>query len=121
MAFSTVDCASCGVQFCVPDHWLQAKRESKAEFFCPNGHSLSYRKSRADELAEKLESQQRETNRQRDRAETLERQLSATKGVVTKYKVRASNGACLCCKRSFKDLARHMATKHPDFKNQETA
>jgi hypothetical protein len=26
-----------------------------------------------------------------------------------------ANGVCVCCNRSFKNLAAHMQTKHPEF------
>lgn len=51
----------------------------------------------------------------RERAETAERSLSATKGVVTKIKNKISKGICPCCNRSFTNLRRHMNSKHPDY------
>lgn len=38
-----------------------------------------------------------------------------TKGVVTRTRNRIANGVCPCCDRSFTNLQRHMASKHPDY------
>jgi len=38
---------------------------------------------------------------------------SATKGQLTKARKRADRGVCQHCHRSFVDVARHVATKHP--------
>lgn len=37
------------------------------------------------------------------------------RGVVTKTKNRIGKGVCPCCNRTFVELARHIATKHPDY------
>ena len=37
------------------------------------------------------------------------------KGHATRISKRVKNGVCICCNRTFADLARHMATKHPTF------
>lgn len=51
-----------------------------------------------------------------------ERSHSTTRGHLTRERkkkeqleTRAANGVCPCCHRTFKQLARHMKTKHPDF------
>lgn len=51
--------------------------------------------------------------------EAAQHQSRAFKGVVTKLKKRAANGVCPCCNRTFVDLARHMAGKHPTFLAEE--
>jgi len=38
----------------------------------------------------------------------------AIRGELTKLKKRVTNGVCPCCHRSFQNLRRHMATKHPN-------
>ena len=40
------------------------------------------------------------------------------KGQVTRIKKRVANGVCPCCNRTFKDLAAHMSTQHPDYIEQ---
>lgn len=41
--------------------------------------------------------------------------MHAARGQVTRLKNRAAAGVCPCCNRTFHQLVRHMAAKHPDF------
>jgi DNA repair exonuclease SbcCD ATPase subunit len=43
----------------------------------------------------------------------IERRKTQTR--MRNLKARIKNGICPCCKRSFVQLARHMATKHPEY------
>lgn len=47
-------CNVCGIVFAVPTWFDIHKRETKNDMFCPNGHTLSYRKTTADVLREEL-------------------------------------------------------------------
>jgi len=121
-----ITCPCCGILYGVPEHWLKSRREDKESFYCPNGHSASFRKSRADRLAEELSRAKQqlaekddEIKWQRNLRDTAERSATAMRGHVTKLKKRASSGTCPCCKRTFKQLAAHMAQKHPAFMAEE--
>ena len=93
-------------------------------FYCGYGHSQHFivgeteaeklRRER-DRLAQRLAERDDEIKRQRELREGTERQLSATRGVVTRIKNRVGHGVCPCCNRTFGDLSRHMATKHPTY------
>lgn len=115
-------CYKCGILFSVPDHWYKCRREDKENFWCPNGHSQAFVKSMADKLAEELSRAKQqlaqkddEIQWQRQHREAAERSASAARGQVTRLKNRASAGVCPCCNRTFSQLARHMANKHPGF------
>jgi hypothetical protein len=113
------DCCVCGITFAVPTDYDQKRRNDHKLFYCPSGHSQSY--------VGKTEAQ-----KQRDRADRLERQLAnrdedlraerashaATKGQLTKTKNRVAHGVCPCCNRSFVNLRRHMSGQHPDYVEQ---
>lgn len=103
-ALVATQCANCGCWFGITE-WMYARRwEDKAGFYCPNGHPLSFTRSTAD----------RERDRERDRADSAERRLAATRdllqheqrshaatrGQVTKLKKRVSAGTCPCCGRT---------------------
>ena len=117
----TLNCTGCGIHFGMPDGYLDNRRSDKKNFYCPNGHSMSYTESEADCL-------RRERNRlkqqvaQRDDAireyieqrDAAERTASAYKGQVTRLKNRSKAGLCPCCNRHFTNLERHMASKHPN-------
>lgn len=42
----TVTCCKCGVEFKLPDAFVQDRRDDGESLFCPNGHELSYRQSK---------------------------------------------------------------------------
>lgn len=116
------DCIKCGCYFGVPAGFTEQRRKDKNTFYCPNGHPMSYTESELDRvrrerdrLAQRVAQRDDEIAHQRQRREETERRLAATRGVVTRIKNRIGHGICPCCNRTFSDLSRHMATKHPTF------
>jgi len=105
-------CASCGVIFGVPSGYLENRRKDLASFFCPNGHSLSYRESLLDK-----ERHQRQLLEQKlaQKDDEIAEALANTAKIERKMKRLATKGVCPCCTRSFLNVKRHMATKHPAF------
>ena len=121
--FERQDCITCFVQFMVPTGFTARRRQDKAAFYCPNGHSMSYTQSEADILRrerDRLKQREAQLNdeirQQRELREAADRRASAARGQVTKLKKRAAAGVCPCCNRTFTSLARHMAMKHPEYK-----
>lgn len=116
--YAYTDCCSCGIEFGIPEKLNDVRLVDGQAFYCPLGHSQHYTPGKTQIQIE------------RERRELLERQLanrdedlraerashSATKGQLTKTKKRAAGGACPCCNRTFVQLSRHIATKHPEFK-----
>ncbi len=113
------DCFVCGVTFAFP-HELHSSLEKKGgSFYCPHGHKLTYGEGTYAEEKRRLEEQLSKERRRlkvaradRDRAD---RSAAAYKGQATKLRNRVKNGVCPCCNRSFANLRRHMATKHPTY------
>jgi hypothetical protein len=114
LTLATEECCKCGVLFAVSEDLRNQWRKTKATFYCPNGHPQSYTESEADQLRRQLEAAQRDAEWQKNRAASMEKQLVAQRGVVTKLKKRVGAGVCPCCQRTFKQLAAHMQTKHPE-------
>jgi hypothetical protein len=120
-----VACAECGVRFAFAPELHARKLENGEPFYCPNGHVLSYAgNSENDRLKRELaaaqariEKARAQTERERQRTEHEKRSHAATKGQLTKTKKRVGSGVCPCCNRTFKQLAAHMETKHPDWKD----
>lgn len=80
-------------------------------------------RKRLAELESKLQQEQEATRYWRvsyedeeSQHKSTKRQLGTTKAQLTKTKKRVSNGVCPCCNRTFKQLARHMENKHPEYK-----
>lgn len=109
------NCINCGVLFMIPDSFNSRLRETHANFYCPNGHAQYYTgKTEAEKLREELERTQRNLTaakcaeaEQRTEREKVERKLKRTCK-------RIHAGVCPCCNRTFTNLARHMATQHPE-------
>lgn len=127
--FVVEECCNCGVAFAFPkefkDECLKNRGPNGRAFYCPNGHRQWYTgESEADALrrerdrlkqdAARLEEQ---IARERDLRANAERRVSAARGQITKLHKRVGEGHCPCCNRGFVNLRRHMAAKHPDFKN----
>ena len=117
----TTQCITCGVTFAVPaDMMNHARNKGKFQIMihCPNGHSFGYRQSEADRLRAQLaakdaelETAKRDAHFQRTQRQIREREI----GIATKkLNRRLQAGVCLCCHRTFKQLAAHMKTKHPE-------
>jgi hypothetical protein len=109
-----VECYSCTIQYGIPaslNKMLLDKR-SNATTYCPNGHGWCYTGQTAEERVRAAEARATHADDQRQAAE---RRVTAYKGQLTKVKNRVANGVCPCCSRTFVNLARHMAGRHPDF------
>jgi hypothetical protein len=116
-------CSTCAVIYFFPEKWCAEAANEKRCWNCPNGHRQHFigeteaerlRRER-DRLTQRLAERDDEIRRQRELREATERRLSATRGQVTKIKNRVGHGVCPCCNRTFENLKRHMASKHPTF------
>ena len=91
----TISCAACGVQFCVPTNLHKKLRETGESFYCPNGHSLSFKPSENDKLRREVQRLTRtlDTYKQwfreeRARTEALERTVQAYRMNIGKARKR---------------------------------
>jgi DNA repair exonuclease SbcCD ATPase subunit len=141
---AVVECGECGIPYTVPLTVYETHKREGGFHYCPNNHGWGWEKS-ASTLARERERQEA-IRRERDRAiqenarleesvkawmeqatmdaearRTAERQAAAAKGQATKLRKRASAGTCPCCNRTFKQLAAHMASKHPTFLAEEVS
>ena len=115
------ECVNCHVVFAITQEFQARMRDTHHSFYCPNGHGQSYlAETEAEKLARQLKFMKQdldwyktaEARQSAERAAT-ERQLAATKGVVTRMRKRAITGACQFCHRHFANVERHVASKHP--------
>ena len=113
--FVTEECCNCGVIFAITrDHQASFLR-TKQWFYCPNGHRQSYTESEADRLKRRLAETERAVAWEKERAASLDKQLTKERKASARLKRRVSVGVCPCCQRTVSQLARHMQTKHPEF------
>lgn len=116
------ECCSCHITFAMPKDFQHRCRETGQRFYCPLGHGQVYATTEIQKLKDELrrekfwrDNAETRARAARDQADAAERSAAAYKGVATRIKRRVANGVCPCCKRTFADLARHMAGKHPGY------
>lgn len=114
-------CCECGTPFAWPSYLRDARLRDGRSFYCPNGHPQSWAEDEADRLRKQLNESTRantrlaEQVRQAQMAEqAAEIARAKAERETRRIKKRVSVGVCTCCNRTFKNLARHMATKHAD-------
>jgi len=93
----------------------RAFRTNGTSFYCPNGHGQSYTESENTKLKRELEAAEKRAREQQCRAFNAETALAVKEKEMKRHKKRSSAGVCPCCNRTVSQMARHMATKHPDF------
>lgn len=118
----------CGIALAVPANLLDNAVNHGQQLYCPLGHTFGWNETEADrqrKKAQRLEADLARERALRDQAEAEaehERKVAqGYKGVAAKAKKRAAKGVCPApgCKRSFVDVARHIATCHPDLTTSE--
>lgn len=118
------DCIDCGVRYVVPKTVWDKQRKSGGFHHCSNGHNQGWNKSNSqdeiirrerDRLKQRLAERDDDIRQEREGHKATGRQLSAQRGLVTRIKNRVGHGVCPCCSRSFGNLQRHMASKHPAY------
>ena len=118
------NCYRCKVAMAMDQATYTAMKQSGKTWCCPYGHEQHFAagKTEAEKLREQLEAERRarqlaeQRNAQKDDEIAYQRRSAiAYKGQATKLRNRATAGTCPCCKRTFKQLAAHMANKHPGF------
>lgn len=108
----TVVHCTCGIAFAIPYELDRQMHERGKSVFCPRGHQWHYTTT----LEEELKRERVSHRATRELLEAEERSHRSTRGQLTRARKRAQAGLCPCCQRTFANVARHMATKHPDFK-----
>ncbi len=117
-------CCACGITFGITEGFKKLKKRNGEEFYCPNGHSQYYAEfestqKKIKQLQDTIKNTQDSERWWHDEAERKARELSVTRGQLTKTRNRIARGVCPCCNRQFTDLHRHMESKHPDYKNSQ--
>jgi hypothetical protein len=115
-----LQCGTCAIWHTVPEVIYDAYSREGGFWHCPNGHQRGFRKG-SDET--ERENTRRERDRLKQDAARLEEEIRAAReraekaeAATKRLKKKAAVGSCPCCKRTFTNMARHMQTKHPEFK-----
>jgi len=117
-------CYRCKEQFGLTNEVEEMLRRNHQTFHCPWGHSQHFKEGETEEQKLRREVNQLKQNKAyledmrrkaEARADRERNRANGYKGHATRISKRVKNGVCICCNRTFADLARHMATKHPTF------
>ena len=113
-----VQCGTCGIVHAIPRVRHQTAQREGGYWHCPNGHERGYRKGTEatdlDRVRAELEAERERKTAALARANDAERERDQALTVLRRERRRTAAGTCPCCKRTFSQLARHMADKHPD-------
>jgi len=123
----TEECFKCHILFAMPDDLrTRALNDRSISFYCPAGHGQVYTSDKIKTLETQLqrarEESQREFEKRRDAEKERDHHWIERKKTNTRLrhlKERVKSGVCPCCHRTFKQLAQHMAAKHPGFAQEK--
>lgn len=102
-------------------HWVALEKsrweylEQTGEgFWCPFGHNRAYLDPENRRLQRQLTEAQEVANRSRQGEIVALKMLDAERKATKRLLRRVNAGVCIHCHRTFKQLARHMASKHQE-------
>ena len=111
----SMTCGECGVVFGLGQKHKQELEESHNSFYCPNGHCRHFPgESEKEKLRRKLESTERSLTVARNMSDFHEKSAQSQKGHKTRIINRINKGICPHCNRQFKNVHRHMESKHKE-------
>jgi len=126
--FEVWECKSCGVIATAPKVLRDEHRRVGGYCFCPNGHQWGWHKEESEEarirrerdrFAQQIAQRDDDLRIETARRETAEREVTAARKKLASLKKRAAAGVCPCCNRTFIELQKHMASKHPTFRAED--
>jgi len=124
--FRTVTCCRCGTGFAMEADLHARRKQDHRDFYCPNGHKQyftgpsSEQKKIADlerqlqQATENARRAQQSREWAESRAKGANIQAGKAKAALKRLEHRIDCGVCPHCSRTFKQLAAHMKSKHPE-------
>lgn len=118
-----ITCCSCHTAFAMAKDLYELRRKDHEYFYCPKGHSQHFTgTSEAEKLQRQLDIAQQNLVTERSLRADAQRETKyhvrskrVYRGKLNALKKRVKAGLCPCCHRTFTQLARHIAAKHPNY------
>ena len=112
--YETIHPSCCGAPFAVAAQTLRRWKRDKNWWFCPHCGTRLYFPG---ETPEQREMRQLRAAAERNEQAAIQAREEADRRSrqYRRIRDRVKNGVCPCCERTFQNLARHMATEHPEF------
>lgn len=113
----------CGHLILMTQAHYEACRENGRSWFCTvcGCQRAFIGKTAIDELRGQLAAAKQREETEKSMRRNLETALFKEQQSKARLKKRIKHGVCPCCRRTFKQLAAHMKTKHPTFKTGDSA
>lgn len=110
-------CGKCGGVYAINEAYWDKCAEDGSGWSCPYCQtSWSYGgNSENARLKRELEAERQRKQNALNDANALRLERDKATRALSRHKTRAKNGTCPCCNRTFSQLARHMANKHPEY------
>lgn len=106
-------CNGCGIAYGLPRGFIEARRKDHETWTCPNGCKRHFPAGESD--ADKLRRAEAREVALQDQLRAAAHEVEQTKAALLRDRHRFANGVCPSCTRSFSNVARHMASQHPDY------
>lgn len=112
--FVLEECCNCGIPFFLTaSFYKECQNNPDRWFFCPNGHTQHYTKSKSQIKIDELEKSLEFAKKDRQDVENALMETISEKNKLSRQLKRVHRGVCPCCNRTFENLQKHMASKHP--------
>ncbi len=109
-----VECYRCGIPIAMtPQQERLFRTYSKETFYCVLGHGQVFREGEVDQLKKQLRDAQDRTTQAQTQRDNYIALLDLEEKKRRKLEKRIQNGVCPHCHRTFANLRRHMAGRHP--------
>lgn len=114
--YVVVDCGKdgCSQHFAMSRSFYNETRRTGKSWYCPSGHSLIWK---GETTEKKLEAAQARQRHLEDQLRAAEAEAESVRVRLLRDRQRFANGVCPRCNRTFQNVARHMATQHPDYED----
>lgn len=127
VSLTTINCGKCAGTYAINEKYRAEKQQESGFWHCPYCEtSWGYGEGTNAKLVKQIAQLQTTIEHKdaalisvREQRDTAERRRRAMKGVHTRVCNRIKHGVCVCCNRTFANLAAHMKTQHPAFKAEE--
>lgn len=113
-----VNCGVCGGVYAINERKHEWSRENGKSWNCPycqTGWGFSHEGTELARARKALETERDRLQKALARANEATAARDKAERALKRHKTRVGNGTCPCCQRTFKQLARHMALKHPEY------
>ena len=110
---NVIECCVCGSWIALTTDQEDRFRDKGGTFYCTIGHSQHFTETEVQRLTKALEDERRQTSKARGQVDDLLLDKAQRQKELRRLQRRTDNGVCPHCRRTFKQVTRHITKKHP--------